>query len=74
MQLLLHSGRRALLRLCCAGLRSWPLQPRGPLHTFAASLLALPLSGTADVDGDIPLLSDVLADSSEQLPLASRMP
>ena len=37
-------------------------------RTFAASLLSLPLSGTANVDGDMPLLSDVLADSAEQPP------
>ena len=43
-------------------------------RTFAASLLSLPWSGTANVDGDMPLLSDVLADSAEHLPLASRMP
>ena len=62
--LLLHSRRRAL--------------PSAPLafaatRTFAASLLSLPLSGTANVDGDLPLFSDVLGDSSEQPPLASRM-
>ena len=37
-------------------------------RTFATSLLSLPLSGTANVDGDMPLLSDVLADSAEQPP------
>ena len=43
-------------------------------QTFAASLVSLPLSGTANIDGDMPLLSDVLADSAEQPSLASRMP
>ena len=43
-------------------------------RAFAASLLSLPWSGTANVDGDMPLLSDVLADSAEQPPLANRMP
>ena len=33
-----------------------------------------PCPGTANVDGDMPLLSDVLADSAEQPLLASRMP
>ena len=64
------SGRRALPPLCCAGL----LLAFAAARTFAASLLSLPSSGTANVDGDMPLLSDVLADSAEQPLLASRMP
>ncbi|CAE7774315.1 unnamed protein product [Symbiodinium sp. CCMP2592] len=43
-------------------------------RAFAASLLSLPLGGTANVDGESPLLSDILADSSLEPPLASRMP
>ena len=43
-------------------------------RAFAASLLSLPLGGTANVDGEPPLLSDILAESSLELPLASRMP
>ena len=41
---------------------------------FAASLLSLPLGGVANVDGESPLLSDILADSCLEPPLASRMP
>ena len=43
-------------------------------RAFAASLLSLPLGGTANVDGEPPLLSDILAESSLEPPLASRMP
>ena len=42
-------------------------------RSFAASLLSLPISNTAFVDGERPLLSDVLADSAESPPLASRL-
>ncbi|OLP82566.1 hypothetical protein AK812_SmicGene36783 [Symbiodinium microadriaticum] len=42
-------------------------------RSFAASLLSLPMSNTANLYGEAPLLSDVLADSSETLPFASRM-
>ena len=42
-------------------------------RSFAASLLSLPISSTANLDGDAPLLSDVLADSAESPPLASRL-
>ena len=42
-------------------------------RSFAASLLSLPISNTANVDGESPLLSDVLADSAESPPLASRL-
>jgi len=41
-------------------------------RSFAASLLSLPLTGTANVDGEIPPLSDMLADSASLPPLASR--
>ena len=34
-------------------------------RSFAASLLSLLISNTANLDGEAPLLSDVLADSSE---------
>ena len=43
-------------------------------RAFAASLPSLPLGGTANVDGEPPLLSDILAESSLEPPLASRMP
>ena len=43
-------------------------------RAFAASLLSLPLGGAANVDGESPLLSDMLADSCLEPPLASRMP
>ena len=43
-------------------------------RAFATSLLSLPLGGTANVDGESPLLSDILADSSLEPPLASRLP
>ena len=43
-------------------------------RAFATSLLSLPLSGAANVDGDPPLLSDLLAEASAPPPLASRMP
>ena len=42
-------------------------------RAFAASLLSLPLGGTTNVDGEPPLLSDILAESSFEPPLASRM-
>eukprot|EP00439_Symbiodinium_sp_Y106_P002280 s7562_g1.t1 len=42
-------------------------------RSFAASLLSLPISNTANVDGESPLLSDVLADTAESPPLASRL-
>ncbi|OLP73342.1 hypothetical protein AK812_SmicGene47449 [Symbiodinium microadriaticum] len=42
-------------------------------RSFAASLLSLPISNTANLDGEAPLLSDVLADSSETPPFASCM-
>ena len=42
-------------------------------RSFAASLLSLPISNTANVDGEPPLLSGVLADSAESPPLASRL-
>ena len=43
-------------------------------RAFATSLLSLPLSGAANVDGDPPLLSDLLAEPSACPPFASRMP
>ena len=43
-------------------------------RAFASSLLSLPLSGAANVDGDPPLLSDLLAEPSAPPPLASRLP
>ncbi|CAE7209788.1 unnamed protein product [Symbiodinium sp. KB8] len=42
-------------------------------RAFAASLLSLPLGGTANVDGEPPLLSDIFAESSLEPPFASRM-
>ncbi|CAE7203180.1 unnamed protein product, partial [Symbiodinium microadriaticum] len=42
-------------------------------RSLAASLLSLPISNTANLDGEAPLLSDVLNDSSETPPLTSRM-
>ena len=42
-------------------------------RSFAASLLSLPLTGTANVDGELPPLSDMLADSASLPPLASRL-
>ena len=42
-------------------------------RSLAASLLSLPISNTANFDGDAPLLSDVLADSYETPPFTSRM-
>ena len=80
VRLLARSKARAALpaqRAACTAafvLRWSALLAFAAARTFAASLLSLPLSGTANVDGDMPLLSDVLADSSEQPPLASRMP
>ena len=45
-------------------------------RAFGASLLALSLPGTANVDGDQPLLSEVLASTGfdEAPPVASRLP
>ena len=43
-------------------------------RSFAASLLSLPLAATANVDGEAPLLSDLLADSAEPPPISSRPP
>ncbi|OLP92739.1 hypothetical protein AK812_SmicGene25421 [Symbiodinium microadriaticum] len=43
-------------------------------RAFATSLLSLPLSGADNVDGDPPLLSDLLAEPSASPPFASRMP
>ena len=40
-------------------------------RAFASSLLGLPLSGTSNVDGDAPAISDVLADSTKLPPLAT---
>ena len=37
-------------------------------------ILAMPLAGTSTLDGALPLASDLLADSSEPPPLATRMP
>ena len=42
-------------------------------RAFAASLLGLSLAGAGQVDGNMPLMSDLLADSSEVPPLARRM-
>ena len=41
-------------------------------RVFAASLLGPSLAGEGNVDGNLPLMSDLLADSSEVLPFASR--
>ena len=43
-------------------------------RAFAKNLLSLPLGGTANVDGESPLLSDILADSSLEPPLEGRLP
>eukprot|EP00439_Symbiodinium_sp_Y106_P022490 s283_g2.t1 len=46
-------------------------------RALAGSLLSLPLGGAANVDGESPLLSDILADLQDSClepPLASRMP
>ena len=44
-------------------------------RSFAASLLSLPLHGTANVDGPLPDLSDVLAEPRlDSPPHASRLP
>ena len=44
-------------------------------RSFAASLLSLPLHGTANVDGSLPDLSDVLAELRlDSPPHASRLP
>ena len=43
-------------------------------RAFAASLLSLPLGGAANVGEKSPLLSDILANSCLEPPLASRMP
>ncbi|CAE7607217.1 unnamed protein product [Symbiodinium sp. CCMP2592] len=40
---------------------------------FAANLLSLPHTGTANFDGELPPLSDILADSPSQPPFASRV-
>ena len=45
---------------------------KGAARAFTAKLLSLPLGGTANVDGDSQLSSDILADSSPKPPLASR--
>ena len=42
-------------------------------RSFAASLLFLPVTGTANVDGELPPLSDILTDSTAQPPHASRL-
>ena len=42
-------------------------------RSFAASLLSLPLTGTANVDGELPPLSDMLADSASLPRLASHL-
>ena len=41
-------------------------------RAFASSLVGLPLAGTSNVDGHALARSDVLADSTELPPLASR--
>ena len=41
-------------------------------RSFAASLLALPISVTANVDGESPLISKIVADSAEQPPQQKR--
>ena len=43
-------------------------------RAFAASLLGLSIASAGNVDGNLPLMSDLLADSSEVPLLASRMP
>ena len=42
-------------------------------RALAASLLSLPLGSTANVDGEPPLLSDILTESFLEPSLASRM-
>ena len=52
-------------------------QPCSPLRLPAPLLQAsspCPLGGAANVDGESPLLSDLLADSCLEPPLSSRMP
>ena len=46
---------------------------RGP-PGFLPRFLSLPLGGTANVDGEPPLLRDILAESSLEPPLESRVP
>ena len=64
---------------------AWPAFPRytqqwsallsfAAAHSLAASLLSFPLAGTANVERDSPLLSDLLADSTAPPPFANRMP
>ena len=43
-------------------------------RAFAASILAMPLAGASNLDGELLLASDLLADSSESPSLATRMP
>ena len=40
-------------------------------RAFAASLLSLPLAGTGNIDGELPALSELLADSSAARTLAA---
>ena len=76
---------RTLPRSRCASLFSCSLRlrPRTSLvgrvvhrsrPCLCCSLLGLSLAGAGNVDGNLPLMSDLLADSSEVPPLASRMP
>ena len=81
----LRTPARALPRSRCASPFSCSLHLRSrtslvgrvvhrSCRAFAASLLGLSLAGAGNVDGNLPLMSDLPADSSEVPLLASRMP
>eukprot|EP00439_Symbiodinium_sp_Y106_P053678 s988_g7.t1 len=59
------------MHLC---LRASVLLAFAAARAFATSLLSLPLSGAANVDGDPPLLSDLLAEASAPLLLLAACP
>ena len=57
-----------------AGRPCSPLRLPVPLLQVSSPCPYLPLGGTVNVDGEPPLLSDILAQSFLEPPLASRMP
>ena len=68
-----HSSRTACTSSYVLVLRWSGLLACAAARAFLSSLLGLPLSATANVDGDSPLISDLLSDSAEAPPLASRL-
>ena len=69
----LHSGRRALPPLCCAGLHSWPLQPRAPLPP-ASFPFPCPAPPTSMVTCRSSATSSLTQPSSLPSPVACRRP